>query len=322
MTYSNQADLISVIVPVFNVSKYICDSISSICAQSYRNIEIILVDDGSTDNSIEKAELILKKNNMNYKIIHQENLGLPNARNTGLINSEGKYVTFIDSDDCIAPKHIEYMHRALIDTNAKIAYSDFEETDTFLRMGKKNYYQGWTIIDGIELINGFKTRKIKIHCCTLLILRSWLGDIRFNNLLRYGEDVEFMWRVFVKIDNIVHCHQNTYKYLIRKNSIMSTYAYDRDAVFVREFSKTMNDLAKKFSEKSDIIYVAYNRNIVGWLHSLAKRTNYDQFVRGCNLIDRSQICSELLKSKDLALIFIALILNISTRLFYVMARIK
>ncbi|ETI90281.1 glycosyltransferase family 2 protein [Clostridium butyricum] len=92
--------LISIIVPIYNVEKYLERCIKSICVQTYEYIEIILVDDGSTDRSLEIC-MEHKKKDLRIIVIHQDNLGLSGARNTGMIASHGKYYVFVDSDDYI-----------------------------------------------------------------------------------------------------------------------------------------------------------------------------------------------------------------------------
>lgn len=97
---------ISVIVPVYNVEKYLERCVESIFKQTYKNIEIILVDDGSTDNSGKICDKFLKKDER-VKVIHKENGGLSDARNAGLEILSGKYIMFVDSDDWISPAMVE-----------------------------------------------------------------------------------------------------------------------------------------------------------------------------------------------------------------------
>ena len=99
----------SLIVPVYNVQKYIEKCISSILDQDYANYEIIIVDDGSTDKSAEIIDRIANLNRDKIVSIHQENKGLGGARNTGLEKATGKYVWFIDSDDTIAPYSLKHL---------------------------------------------------------------------------------------------------------------------------------------------------------------------------------------------------------------------
>ena len=112
--------LISVIVPVFNVEKYVGRCLTSIINQSYTNLEIIVVNDGSTDNSLSVCEAYAAKDNR-IKLITQENRGLSGARNSGLRHYTGEYVTFVDSDDWIHRNMIEYLYNVLIRHNSEIS---------------------------------------------------------------------------------------------------------------------------------------------------------------------------------------------------------
>jgi glycosyltransferase involved in cell wall biosynthesis len=113
-------DVVSVIVPVYNVEKYLERCVQSILTQTYSALEIILVDDGAQDQSPLICDQLAMQDKR-IKIIHQANQGLGYARNTGLKHATGQYVTFIDSDDYIGKTHIENLYRALCDQNADIA---------------------------------------------------------------------------------------------------------------------------------------------------------------------------------------------------------
>ena len=112
---------VSVIVPVYNVEQYLEECIDSIINQSYTNIEIILVDDGSTDNS---GAICDNYQNIDdrIKVIHQKNMGLSGARNSGVRVCSGDWITLVDGDDIIHPKMIEILYGSIKNTDAKIAF--------------------------------------------------------------------------------------------------------------------------------------------------------------------------------------------------------
>lgn len=105
-------DLISVVVPVYNVQMYLKRCLQSIKQQSYQNIEIIIVDDGSTDESGKIAD-VFSSLEPRANVIHKKNGGLSDARNVGINHAKGRYITFIDSDDYIAKDYIEYLYRLI-----------------------------------------------------------------------------------------------------------------------------------------------------------------------------------------------------------------
>lgn len=120
-------DLISVIVPIYNVEKYLCECIDSICAQTYQNLEIILVDDGSADSCPDLCDSYALRDSR-IKVIHQTNKGLSAARNKGYEVSNGKYIAFVDSDDIIAHSYIETLHKLITQSSAQIAVCAYTQT--------------------------------------------------------------------------------------------------------------------------------------------------------------------------------------------------
>ena len=115
--------MISVIVPVYNVEKYIEKCVESIIAQTYTDLEIILVDDGSTDNSGKLCDLYASKDER-IRVIHKENGGLSDARNVGIEQSTGEYLSFIDSDDYIHPQMMEILYRNMQEYGADLSMCD------------------------------------------------------------------------------------------------------------------------------------------------------------------------------------------------------
>lgn len=119
-----QQDLVSIIVPMYNAEKYIENCLNSLLNQTYKNIEIILIDDGSTDNTLNIIDT-LKKNEENIRVIRQKNCGVSHARNTGIKNSTGKYIFFIDADDWIDNETIETLVKIIKKENVDIVKCNF-----------------------------------------------------------------------------------------------------------------------------------------------------------------------------------------------------
>lgn len=121
-------DLISIVVPIYKVEKYINTCVESILNQTYTNTEIILVDDGSPDNCGKICDEYKEKDNR-IKVIHKENGGLSDARNFGLKDATGKYVVFIDSDDYIEEKYVELLYKAAKENDVPIAQCGINKVD-------------------------------------------------------------------------------------------------------------------------------------------------------------------------------------------------
>lgn len=119
--------LVSIIVPIYNVEQYIMRCLKSLLSQTYENIEIILVDDGSTDNCGELCDIIHKKYPDKIIVVHKQNGGLSDARNIGLKIAKGSYIAFVDSDDFISNKMIEIMVSNLQKYNVDMVCVNFQE---------------------------------------------------------------------------------------------------------------------------------------------------------------------------------------------------
>ena len=129
-------DLISVIVPVYNVEKYLNRCVDSIINQTYSNLEIILINDGSTDTSGKICDEYKKRDNRIH-VIHQKNGGLSAARNAGIVIANGNYFIFVDSDDLIHPQCIEILYKVIKNDCSDIVIGNYEKFDDFNKIDLK-----------------------------------------------------------------------------------------------------------------------------------------------------------------------------------------
>ena len=158
--------MISVIVPVYKAEKYIESCVQSILSQTYGNFELILVEDGSPDHSGEICDA-LAKTDTRIRVIHKENGGAATARNAGLDAAKGEYIAFIDGDDCVHPKYLEFLLRLQRETNADFAmcYYDFftEGGDWFNDEPRMEY----ELLNGAELLENFTEHYRKVSLISL-----------------------------------------------------------------------------------------------------------------------------------------------------------
>lgn len=221
--------LISIIVPVYNVADFLAECIDSIMRQSYQNLEIIIVDDGSTDNSGKICdEYALQDNRIN--VIHRKNGGLSAARNTGLDSATGEYVSFIDSDDIVHHQYIETLYTNIHNSKSDISSVELQHFKT-----SDNSYN--KIIDGqISLFNGEEcTRKILYQntldnsACAKLFKRELFINIRFP-LDTYYEDLAIIPIIYLNATQAVHQSVSLYFYRQRENSIIGNFTMKRTDV--------------------------------------------------------------------------------------------
>lgn len=313
---------VSIIVPVYNVEKYIEGSMRSICEQDYKNIEIILVNDGTPDHSIELARKVAKEYHKNILIVNKENGGLPSARNAGIKYSTGDYVCFIDSDDMISTNHITNLVNACQKYKTKVAYADFQLTYESNRIGNPQMYSHASIIRHKALLRGFLVRRLRIHCCALLIDRKYLlgKKIWFNEKLKYGEDIDFMWRLFPTLNAIAYTGSESYMYLQRTGSLMTMQSIDRVTMLLDIFKTTVNQLMKDYPQDRRIFKYLYGKAALAFYRTFAESAPYSLFKK---LIQKSHYKKNIwsnvfIGNLEIALLSISLL--ISPKIFSVIVK--
>ena len=206
--------LISVIVPVYNGEKYLDDCIKSILNQDYTNIEVILINDGSKDNSLnimKKYESIDKR----IRIINQENSGVSISRNKALKISKGEYICFVDQDDCIVKNYISYFYNLITKTNAEIALTPTAYKFT----GNINYNYNvessdYIVVDGKKAVENMLYYKYIISPWNKMIKHSLIeqNNIQFDKRFFSGEGFLFSIQAFYYSKKVVEGKESPYLY--------------------------------------------------------------------------------------------------------------
>lgn len=214
--------LVSVIVPVYKVEPYLVRCIESIIKQSYKNIEVILVDDGSPDNCGKICDKYASSDSR-IRVIHRANGGLSAARNSGIDNAKGKYILFVDSDDFIDYDLIEYSLSNLHKTDADIAFVFFElfydSEDT--RTGYDELQQNYTdfVATPVQALNEVLYEKnATLHSWAKLYKKELFKDVRFPEG-RLFEDAGTTYKLILKSNKISISNAKKYHYLVRSGSI-------------------------------------------------------------------------------------------------------
>ena len=218
-------DLISVIVPVYKVEKYLDKCVESIVNQTYKNMEIILVDDGSPDQRGNICNMWERKDHR-IRVIHKSNGGLSSARNTGLDAANGVYVAFVDSDDYIRKDMLERLHDLLVKNDASLAICDFMRVDDRGNpIGKITSSDGPNvqIIDQREMMKMFSDKRyiLATLAWNKLYRRELFQGIRFP-AGKICEDGYIMHEIFGKCSKCVFVLEKMYLYTKRSDSILGS----------------------------------------------------------------------------------------------------
>lgn len=211
--------MISIIVPVYNVEQYLTKCLQSILIQTYQNFELILVNDGSTDNSLVICEEYKKKDSR-IRIINKENGGLSSARNAGLKEMKGDYIVFIDSDDWIEKDYLQKLFDSLLDNNADIVQCNFIKEDIHGRTLQK-FCDNKVVTEGKNFIKNLYNRKTYLQ--TVVVWNKiYRKEIFTNTLFDEGihhEDEAIIHELLYKASKIVCIDNILYHYIVRQNSI-------------------------------------------------------------------------------------------------------
>ncbi|MDT2660059.1 glycosyltransferase family 2 protein [Enterococcus hulanensis] len=232
-------DLISLIVPVYNVELYLEQCLSSITKQSYRNIEIIIVNDGSTDNSIEIAK---KFRILDHRIViySKQNGGLASARNYGFSKSNGDYVIFIDSDDYISHRHVENLYKTLMTHNADIAVSKMQLVDTKGKAVRLSCKDSGNIIE-LSRIDALKSlflqKKFDNSASAKIYKRRFCEEYQFPEGKLY-EDFAIIYKMFMVAEKVVYIDKSDYFYVQRPLSITNS-DFNKGKLDLLQFIKEM-----------------------------------------------------------------------------------
>ncbi len=243
--------LISVIIPMYNVEEYISNCVSSIIHQTYTSLEIIIIDDGSTDSSFKICQELAKKDERIH-LVHQENQGVSSARNRGIDLASGEFIFFIDADDFIHHDMIQILFDLLIMNNADIAMCDYLEVfDTneynFSRLTSESSSNNSEIItlsgrDAIMKLLGSYYVPYVIPC-NKLYKKTLFSSVRFP-IGKLHEDEYTLQEIFLHANMIIYEKVPLYFYVQRKTSI--THEKNEDlALLMLQFLKSRADFCVK-----------------------------------------------------------------------------
>lgn len=308
--------LISIIVPIYNVDKYLKKCIDSLLNQTYKNLEIILVDDGSTDNSGKICDEYSKRDNR-IIVFHQKNSGVSTTRNKGLEISTGEYIGFVDPDDYISPIMYDVLYNILKQSSADISMCDYEcfdsesinfcESKDFIIYDKKQAL--------CELV---LDRNITSHLWNKLYKSELFDGIKFPENKIY-EDVGTIYLVIEKANKIIHNKSVLYAYYQRPTSLCNTISENRISNYIEMVNNRYNYLLLKFPELKKVLQCSRIKSSLVFNFVIAKDKNIKLFNSKIIIDDFKEnikIKLIILKYIELKFILALLILKINRNLFY------
>lgn len=251
---------ISIIVPVYNVEQYLSKCIDSILNQTFKDFELILINDGSTDKSGDICDFY-KQKDKRIKVIHKNNEGVAKTRNVGIANANAEYIGFIDSDDWIENDMYEILYKLCIDNNLDI-----------INCSSKIHYPNRTIVNGGHDFRIYDNKEgmkkllegeIYDECLwTKLIKKELIAELRFKENMIY-EDTEFSYKMFKKAKKIGAIGLAKYNYIKRENSIMDRAIKDINIDAVLIYDEICKDIKMYYPELTFLaLYKLANSSMV------------------------------------------------------------
>lgn len=279
---------VSIIIPVYNVEKYIESCVRSVLKQTYHNIELIIVDDKGKDNSIAIAQTILKnQDRISYKILnHKTNKGVSAARNTGLLSATGEYVFFLDSDDLLMYTCIEKLINKANETSAEIVMCQHHSDE-------KNNYGGQLsspkkiLTNNAECVKSFAMSWFNVAPWCKLIKKEFLlnNNIFFKEGI-INEDAPWSFQLCLNAKRIAFLQEDLYYYRYNVNSIMSKskkqYVIQSNEIALKIF---LNEIIKRPGIWTNVdIYIIFMRQIVIFYTLVCKLCNIKSFFKKIKLL--------------------------------------
>lgn len=263
-------ELISIIVPIYNSSSYLKNCLQCLINQTYKNIEIILIDDGSTDDSYKICSKIKKKDNR-IKLFSKKNGGAAAAKNLGIKKSKGTYICFVDSDDLVSYDYVDYLYNLIIKSKCDMSVACYT-----VKSGKKEYNIGKNQ-SSKQLTNRECLKKILLTdgITVSLCAKMYKRELLVKNLLNEGfpyEDDGAMYKLILQCNNISYGNKSIYTYFVRNQSVM-TKCFSTDRLILLKYAKNMKEIIlesypdlNEFVEKK---YIEYNFSILRQITQLS-----------------------------------------------------
>lgn len=315
--------MISIIVPIFGVEKYIERCLQSISQQTEKDFEVIVINDGTKDRSAEIVNQYMTNIDQRVKLISQQNLGVSCARNNGINHSKGDYICFVDSDDMIDSRYLEIMKIESMKSKADVvicASENISDEEHTISMFRGDYEKH--LFTKIEALRALLYGRIKAGIWCLFIRREVLGGLRFSEGSKYSEDLEMVWKLVANSNSILLLNAPLYRYRVRQGSAMSIVDKNRMDGF--ELFVNLESFICSKAPELDTEYRKFGVSrwvwATTWQEAAASR-NYKEFCTRISEYNTKTYMRKLVTYPDLKVRFSAAIFLVCRPLYYEIVKI-
>ncbi|APC91350.1 glycosyltransferase family 2 protein [Francisella opportunistica] len=269
------SQLISIIIPIYNTQEYLSRCLESVINQTYKNLEIILINDGSTDSSLSICEKYKSKDNR-IVLLNQQNSGQALARNSALDMAKGDYIAFIDSDDWVSLDYIQALYNHVFSYSADISISATVGCNKQIKAAKIILNIISIFDNNNSIMKAFLSKKLSSMACGSLISRKLIDNYRFRNFIAY-EDLDFFYKIYSQAQVIVKDNNVRYFYYQRDDGIMGTNRLNFSLQHLQALKSVITDyesfFIEKYSQFGGLIYMNILRHLVDNFSEAAARKN-------------------------------------------------
>lgn len=293
--------LISIIIPIYNVEKYLIECLESLSRQKTSQIEFICVDDGSTDKSGIICDEFAKRDKR-FKVIHKKNGGVSSARNVGMENAIGKYIAWVDPDDYITLNWYECIEEYLK------KYIDILFFDYALKNDKKiiskNFGDETSYLDKENFLNNLVIDKIKSHLWQMVFKRDIIKNIKFPLNRTFMEDFSVLHKIVLMSNKIVYLHEILYFYRVREDSLTNKWTIEQNYEAYNIAKERYRYLIKNKYNVSKLGYLMWALNVCCIYYRNKNEKNIQKYILckkeiddNINFILKEKECNKVLKFK-------------------------
>ena len=308
----------SIVLPIYNVEKYLDKSIKSVLNQTEHDYEIILVDDESPDNCPAICDAYAEKYDF-IRVVHQRNADLAGARNAGLAVASGKYIFFLDSDDTIQPDTFAYFNKIIneIGEDVEIIASEFQNVKLGEEFKEAASDRGYEIMNREQIQNAFLLRTRVILAPGTLYNISWLkkNGLRFEPN-PYSEDQLFIWRSLMVVNEVVYIHKALYNYLSHPGSIMSGSKLNNIKRAYPFFVQLDVDMKNSDKVTPLVSHYMLSRWVMGILHSSSKLCLYSEYKELMEVFEAKRHCRNIISFPSFTMKLFGLSYYLGPWIFY------
>jgi glycosyltransferase involved in cell wall biosynthesis len=297
---------VSIIIPVFNAEEFIYQSIASCLNQTYNNLELIVVDDGSTDNTVNILNQLLIDKPDAFKLVKIKNSGPATARKVGLNISSGDYIFFLDADDLISPTCFQVLVESADTNNYDIVVGQYKlkRNESILKISHYRLVKG-----NSQVIKSFLLQKLPFTLWPVLYKRMVLNDVIFSNEITVGEDFLINCQVFSQPNiRVGVIKEAVYTYRIHNSSITRTLTQEKIQQNFMAYNLGMNIILEKHETKDLKVEICFNMMVYAYSLFSKKSPYLSEFIEKLKLFSAKTLMLAYMKLEFKHMFVISMIL--------------